>query len=340
MTGGNDVTILLRADASATIGLGHATRLASLGIALSERGARPIFVSAAPPAGMQELAKRAGLPLVEGQDSDLPRLAADTRAQVVVIDSYETVAPTLHDLEARGIRTAYVDDNGLAPASAASLVVNTNVFGADIHYRTKPEAVVLVGPRYALLRPEFVRARAANEPPHGDAHVLLTFGGSDPMRLTDSWLAACGTMETSPPLEIIVGPAHAAPHRVRAAARALPRATVISSPSDMANRIAAASVIVTAAGSTCLEIACIGRPAIAMVAAENQRAVANALEASGLMRVVDAATPPPGLGKALQTLVADAAACSEMARTQRNLVDGLGASRVAEAVVTLAAKDP
>ena len=118
------------------------------------------------------------------------------------------------------------------------------------------------------------------------------------------------------------------PDSIDQAGDAQPREHVVVAPSDLADGLAAATVYVGAAGTTAVQAACAGCPAVITATASNQNAQAAALADAGCAVVADAAN----LADACLALLDDPARRSEMAERGRDLVDGQGAARVADAV--------
>jgi spore coat polysaccharide biosynthesis predicted glycosyltransferase SpsG len=85
---------------------------------------------------------------------------------------------------------------------------------------------------------------------------------------------------------------------------------------------------VGAAGTTAVQAACVGTPAVVTAAVPNQVAQAAALQAAGCAVVAD----PHDLATQCLSLLDDPARREAMAVRGRRLVDGNGAGRVATAV--------
>lgn len=139
----------------------------------------------------------------------------------------------------------------------------------------------LIGPKYALLRPEFaelreysLQRRQANPQLKS---LLISLGGVDKDNVTGQVLTALKNAELPRDIEITVVMGATAPHlaEVQAKAAQLPRQTeVVVNVSDMAQRMADADLAIGAAGSTSWERCCLGLPTLMLVLADNQRAVA------------------------------------------------------------------
>src|SRR5262249_28782632 len=88
--------------------------------------------------------------------------------------------------QAAGVRLLFIDDYGHAGEYAADLVLNQNLAADAVLYaRRQPHTRLLLGPRYALLREEFLRLRLLRrEIPPVARKVLVSLGGGDPHNVT------------------------------------------------------------------------------------------------------------------------------------------------------------
>ena len=142
--------------------------------------------------------------------------------------------------------------------------------------------LLLVGVRFALLRPEFGEiARRALERRAGT--VFVAFGGSDPQRLTGPISVRLASEGLN--VQVAVGPVHPERAALVSTLEAEPSVTVIE-PGDYAAELATAGMAVLAAGSSLLEAAALGTPTIAVIVAENQRQLASAALDQGLVSSV------------------------------------------------------
>ena len=111
--------------------------------------------------------------------------------------------------------------------------------------------------------------------------------------------------------------------------------TVMRDP-DLPRHMAWADLAISAAGSTCWELACIGVPAIVIAVADNQRDIARGVDEAGTARNLGwwESVGAADIAAAVDGLVHDAAARRAMRRRGRALVDGRGAERVVAAVLS------
>lgn len=143
----------------------------------------------------------------------------------------------------------------------------------------------LLGPKYALLRPQFREARKNLR--KRDGHVkrmMIFFGGSDPTNETAKVLEAIRMLNRPDiAVDVVVGAFN--PHRkvIEQIASDLPGCTCHFKVEDMAALMAGADLAVGAGGATTLERMYMGLPSIVITVAENQEASMQALAHHGYL---------------------------------------------------------
>jgi spore coat polysaccharide biosynthesis predicted glycosyltransferase SpsG len=195
----------------------------------------------------------------------------------------------------------------------------------------------LLGPRFALLRPEFGQMRAQTDTRSGKvSRILVCFGGSDPSNQTAKALAAVARLPAIPSgIDVAIGMSH--PHRdsVAALCRELPGAKLHHGARNMAELMAQADLAIGAGGVMCWERCCLGLPTVALHIAENQVNSLTALaDREALIYLGSAdAVGQTELVEAVAELMADAARTKRMGELAQRLVDGGGGRRVSAAII-------
>lgn len=259
----------------------------------------------------------------------------------VVLDGYHFDTTYHERLKTAGIRLAVIDDNAHLERYLADVIVNQNVHAARLRYSNEPYTSLLLGPRYALLRREFLRWRnVRRDIPPIATRLLVTFGGSDPGNRTVLVLQALERVRV--PLEVAVVLGAANPHEPtvrRLAAMSKHRVRIESNVTDMTRLMNWADAAVSAAGSTTLELAFMGVPALLLTVAENQLELAKALDESGAaVNLGWARDITPGvLAEEVERLILSPSKRGRMRVIGRSLVDGLGAQRVVDVMNSLEA---
>ena len=211
-----------------------------------------------------------------------------------------------------------------------------------VNQSVEPDASLpgaLVGPRYALLRESFRKARARGGTGEDKGRLLLLCGITDERNVTERLFDALDGAPGVQSVDVVLGAANAHRERVQ---RRLQRAAVPVrlhiDPPSLAGLMSRASLAVTTAGSTCWELACLGVPMVTIVAATNQIPVARTLLQSGASEGAGSIDDDfeRQLPEQVAGLLADDAKRRRMAACGRTLVDGRGVQRVARAIGTRA----
>jgi UDP-2,4-diacetamido-2,4,6-trideoxy-beta-L-altropyranose hydrolase len=339
-------SLLIRADGSATIGMGHAMRCLALAeVFTAQTQERATFAMNEAPASFASRAAAAGadvgwLSAAPGSDEDARETLAISHAlgaDWIVLDGYAFDGAFQAALVAGGRHVIALDDDGHAGHYEADLVLNPSP-GADAslyharHRRTR----LLLGGRYALLRDEFRRWPGQRRAvPAQASRVVITCGGADPENISLLALEALASLDGPLEIQVLVGPANPHLPALRAAVAAVPHPVRIAADvTDMAARLAWADLAVTAAGGTMWELARVGTPMLAIVVADNQIRGARALARAGVAinlgwhSEIDAGV----IATAVARLAADAPRRQGLSDHGRELVDGRGAHRVLAAM--------
>jgi hypothetical protein len=291
-------SFVLRIDAGPRIGYGHAGRCLALWEQLQDRCLVAVTDSTA-----ATFVRRWGVRLAPpGASGDVTVL---DRAPAAGVD--EVLA-----LGAADSAVCLIDDAGLARPLADAVVDPPT--GADWPV---VDGSTLGGFEHALVRREIREAAADPLPGVG---VLVSLGGSDPLQLT---AGLCTALDAAgAPTTAVLGPGYAG---------ARPGGCVLPDPSLWPRALAGAELLVTRYGHTLLEAAHLGVPTIAVAQSAQDTRDAAAFAAHGTAawaEVEDAVATVVELLGAPKRL-------AEMARRGPELVDGLGAERVARALVSL-----
>ncbi|KAA0575041.1 UDP-2,4-diacetamido-2,4,6-trideoxy-beta-L-altropyranose hydrolase [Azospirillum sp. Sh1] len=349
--------ILIRADASPTIGTGHVMRCLAVAEALRDQGHEALFAAVESTPAIDRRLSADGFRHVSiagpvGQAADLAATRSLLRREhgmAVMLDGYRFGEAYRVGLQAAGARVLAWDDLGDGTPLHADLVVNAAPQAASLPYDAMaPGAVLLLGPGYAPLRRE-VRL-AAQEPRRtiADRPVLLvTFGGSDPLGLTGPVLQALAKERPDGcRIVAVVGGSNPRANEVAAAVAAL-AADGVSVEIDcprMGALMADCGLAVSAGGGTMGELAALAVPTLLVVTADNQAMASGDAAELGWCAAVDARGCDPAkaaaviAGRAL-ALWADAGQRQRMQDAATALpLDGDGAVRIASALTGPAPK--
>ncbi|HEY6895650.1 MAG TPA: UDP-2,4-diacetamido-2,4,6-trideoxy-beta-L-altropyranose hydrolase [Rhodocyclaceae bacterium] len=337
--------VAFRADASRTLGHGHVMRCLALADVLRDRGRRCLFIAAADGTALHgEAAARghltATLPTLVDEVADGAASAALARdagsLQAMVMDHYG-LGPAWQASARLGGGPLLVIDDAPRRHDCDGLLDQNVVDPGNPYAGHVPAACqCFLGPRYALLRPEFSRLREACPVRRELRRILIFFGGSDPTDETGKALAGVCRAGGDWQVDVVVGSSY--PHREALASQVAEtpeRLHLHVQTPHMAELMAAADLAIGAGGSASWERCCLRLPAIVSVLADNQAPIAERLQR------LDAAV---NLGTAVALGANDYAAAinaltpAKLARLSENsalLADGLGAPRLADALEQL-----
>jgi spore coat polysaccharide biosynthesis predicted glycosyltransferase SpsG len=255
----------------------------------------------------------------------------------VCLDGYHFDASYQQAFKDKGFRVLVIDDTRHLPCYLADILLNQNVHAESLSYTCGPDTTLLLGSRYALIREEFLQWKGWERPVSGNArNVLVTAGGGDSPEVLAKIVAAICKMER-PGLDVVViaGPsAQPLQAQVDSGAGRKHRFRFLTTTKTMPQLMAWADVAVSAAGSTCWELAYMGVPSLVGILADNQTRIAQALGERqialnlGWFHEMD----ETGIASALAEIVRDAEKRRQMSFSGRKMIDGLGAKRVCEAI--------
>jgi UDP-2,4-diacetamido-2,4,6-trideoxy-beta-L-altropyranose hydrolase len=203
-----------------------------------------------------------------------------------------------------------------------------------VHLVPEP-AKLLLGPKYALLRPEFAQWRDASlarrETPQL-RHILVTMGGVDADNVTGRVLAALQREETTTldKITVVLGPHAPWREQVTKQAADMPVPTqVLSGVDNMAELMTSCDLAIGAGGSTTWERCALGVPTVTIVLAENQQEVALRMESLRASLVVKSTQ---GFENKLSELsvTLDEVQIKDLSERCRNICDGSGVHLVTQ----------
>ncbi len=322
-------------------------RCLALAQAWQHGGGDVIFAMAHATAAIRERLRSEQVKIVDvatdsGSAEDLRQTISAARlhnAEWLIVDGYHFDAHYLSELQCVG-SVLLIDDNGELEFYSPELVLNQNGHArAEMYAKHGPRTRLLLGPRYALLRNEFMAYRAwVRKIAARGTRVLLTMGGSDPKDLTPSVLSALAGLSIDDlRIRVVVGGSAENRNRVAETARKFPsRVETISNAANMAELMAWADLAIAGAGTTCWEMCLLGLPAVLVVVAENQRFIARHLAEKGAAVNAGPADSIDGtsLTRGAAELLGSMDRRLQMSQAARQLVDGRGRERVLETMRT------
>jgi UDP-2,4-diacetamido-2,4,6-trideoxy-beta-L-altropyranose hydrolase len=188
------MNIIFRVDASPRMGTGHVMRCAALATAAMHKGWQVLFIGRIESDDLHSRLKDMGIDVIPVErphpdPSDIEAIlglsagnaednASSSQHGWLVVDGYHFDSDYHQSVRNAGYRLLVVDDYNHLEQYDCEVLLNQNI-GADcLNYRTATETQQLLGPRFTLLRPEFLAWHDRKpETPEKARRILVTMGG-------------------------------------------------------------------------------------------------------------------------------------------------------------------
>ncbi|WP_409317221.1 UDP-2,4-diacetamido-2,4,6-trideoxy-beta-L-altropyranose hydrolase [Pseudomonas sp. KCJK9016] len=346
--------VLIRADASPTIGSGHIARCLTLARVLRTQGSHVAFACRRLPGNRLEALQAEGFETFALPDryidedpqqaiesmlpwqADIDALATQLGGQPafdwIIADHYGLDHHWQTAARRFGLRIAAVDDLATRRYSV-DLLLNQNLSGLSENYQPLLPAGcrTLLGPRFAMLREEFSGPAIKIKPVA--QRVLVNFGGFDAARQTHHAMLALADF-SGLEVDFVAGADNPAWAEMQALAENRPNWRLHSFVSDFHRRMTEADLFIGAGGGTSWERAALGLPTICIAVSNNQQNNGEVMAAAGAHVFMGAREQVSiaQLRDAIGFVVDNFYLRQSLAERSRQLVDGRGALRVAAAL--------
>jgi UDP-2,4-diacetamido-2,4,6-trideoxy-beta-L-altropyranose hydrolase len=338
------VRIVFRVDASLKIGTGHVMRCLTLADRLQQHGATPSFICHEEPGNLIALIRSRGYEAhilsaatddVEGSATHLAKVRPDW----VIVDHYGLAKDWESAARQHAGRIFAIDD--LADRNHdCDLLLDQNLYdGVEQSYaaRVPGDCRQLIGPRYALLRPEFAQFRSrVTRSARPVSRLLVNFGGVDSTNETARILGVLSELvPASVPIDVVIGPSNPHGEQLKALVSDRLTSTLHVGTDRMAELMSQADAFIGAGGSTTWERFCLGLPSLVIAIAENQIPTSQHLGKCGAIDYIGRGSELTAdtLRAAVSRFLSDHEGRSKMAELGMQLVDGHGAERVSNCLL-------
>ena len=323
-------TVVLHCNAGSAYGMGHLMRSLALAEEANGRGWSVALVGDLDTSALR-LARGflPGLEVITRPREELNHWFSDIlevrKPDVLHLDTYWDVPDYLSD---QGWVLSNMQDDafGLRPAH---LAIDANLGAENRFTATGLSTHQLLGVSAAVVRQQVRRQREHDSYLSEPIRVLIVLGGTDPHGLTARVVEQMDVITSSALLTVVCGEGQA--EAVQAAARKIQHPVSMHRfLTDLPAEARGHTLVISAAGTSVWDFACMGVPMALVCAVDNQLAGYQAATAEGL------AVPlgiPPYLDlrdrlRALDALLRDARGLKTQSARLREAVDGLGAWRI------------
>lgn len=335
--------IWIRADANREIGTGHVMRCLSIARAINKCGQQVCFLTADESAvplfeagGQEYRVLHTDYTRMEEELPQLTELFSEEKPQFFLADSYFVTAEYLRRIR-EYVPVGYMDDKCIS-GFPVDVLINYNIFAREALYGTVNAGTrLLLGTEYVPLREEFsgveypVREKAEQ--------VLITTGGSDRYNLAGQLLEQVLANPETKRLRyaVVSGAYNVNLPKLREIERKHENVRICCNVTDMSRLMRESDIAVSAGGSTMYELCAVGVPIICFSFVDNQERIVEGFVKQGLVSfggnyLTQGEKMLAHVAEHIAGLAADKTLRLSYSERQRQLVDGRGAMRIAEAL--------
>jgi UDP-2,4-diacetamido-2,4,6-trideoxy-beta-L-altropyranose hydrolase len=313
-------SVIFRVDSSWQIGSGHLMRCLTLATGLKQAGTECTFISRALVGNLNYLVTDGGFTLVELPKSKAPiekpgerepfhsnwreadwetdafeTLAAASNRKVdwLIVDHYGLWEKWHAKVRDFSSKIMVIDDLGDRKHDCDFLLDQNPGSDLGLYQSLIPKACrSFFGPQYALLRSEFLDRRDASLQRRHEGkinHILLSFGGGDPLDYIGRTLLALlnVNMPHHITISVIFGSLAAMTFEHQRLISKIPvKIKTYGAVTNMAEILASCDLVIGAAGGSSWERCCLGVPSIVFPIALNQVSIAKSLASAGVSKVL------------------------------------------------------
>jgi spore coat polysaccharide biosynthesis predicted glycosyltransferase SpsG/CMP-N-acetylneuraminic acid synthetase len=291
-------SIVIRADASERLGMGHVYRA----LALAQELARHKVVIAT------DGAMSLGRTLLDQYPFEVTSVAGNggfielvqqLSPDLVILDQLDTTADYVEAVKAASHRVVTFEDQG-SGAVHADLVV------ADLYQNLNvPDDRQLTGLSNAILSPSFETARSGKAFSEQVGNVLVVFGGTDPAGLTERALQALAASSYDGEVSVVIGPG--VKRAIDLQSYGL-RGQTYSNVKFMPALMAKADLAISSAGRTITELVSLGVPVLCLCQNEKELTHTHASARYGVINLgLGELVDPKTLAAHIERLIASSA---------------------------------
>ncbi len=355
----------IRLDVSTAIGTGHVKRMLAVAQALRILGADVLFICRKldldiremvaphgftlhllPPPSARRFVPNSAIPHAAWAEVAQEKDASET-VEAVIDGSVDAMIVDHYAFDARWHRSVDLALGG--PLMVIDDLADRQIAGewlVDHNYHpdhvakyagwVAPRMSMLAGPAYAMLGPAYAKAPRYKFA-RNVGSIGIFMGGVDLNLDSVRMLEALNQIGWKGLVEIVSTRANPRLSRLESAVAERPHTTLLIDLPDLAAFFARHDMQIGAGGGATWERCCIGPPTVCLVCAPNQRLSVPFLDAAGVVAGYDLLNDAPpqkvSLAQTIESVLQDQNRREAMNAAATALVDGLGASRVAEAIL-------
>ena len=344
------MNIVFRTDASISIGTGHVMRCLTLADELRQKGADINFICREGPGNLISYIGNRGYKVHQlPGDIDIEKdrkltnkilSKYETKPDGLIIDHYDIDISYESSLRDHVKKIMVIDDLANREHDCDLLLDQNYSKNEDRYNGLVPgNCIQLLGPEYAILRPQFQKARGNLRKRDGGVNRILVFmGGADSKNITSKALRAIHMLDRYDiVVDVVIGNLNPYHDEIKILTSKIPNTSCHHNVEDMANLMSSADLCIGAGGTTTWERCCVGLPTITIILAENQKNISESLDKEGALINLGwyHNVTEKNIKEAVEGLIDNPNKMASMSGKSRNLVDGEGVNRVCDAMVSM-----
>lgn len=333
---------VFRVDASDKIGGGHIMRCLSLAAGLTDAGWDCGFACNKQALSLAQGLRRHDNLIVPVADPSTAAMMEKWKKpwDIAVVDHYDLGEDFEKSLRKRARRILAIDDMNTRLHHCDILIDQTLDRTPEDYKGLVPrDSILLLGPSYALLRPEFAEARIGRTKRKTNSRltkIVIGFGLSDPDNLSLLALEAIRETGLDLSVDVIVGTESPHMEALRACASNMKQTVnIYLDPVNIAEILSNADLAIGAAGVSAWERCCVGLPTLMGILVDNQHDIGVAIERRGAAKLLGYPQPfdRSHVANGIVELSVAPWKLDEMSKAALEICDGRGALRVMMAVL-------
>ncbi|MFC5405012.1 UDP-2,4-diacetamido-2,4,6-trideoxy-beta-L-altropyranose hydrolase [Cohnella soli] len=346
------MNVWIRADAGSDIGTGHVMRCLTLADRL-KGNANLSFVCQERPGDLIAYIREKGFAVHSfrsatgswEEDSDYTLGAirqSDQSVDRFVVDHYGLASEYETRIRTEVGKLMAIDDLADRAHECDWLLDQNPYADAKSRYENlvNGECVTLLGPSYALLRPDFARTKEKVYRTGKVDRLLVSFGGADLTNEATKTLRAIVRVRERTgkqlPVSVLAGRINPHAESIRELCAGLPDVRYFAHAENVAELMAMSDLAIGSGGTTTWERCCVGLPALVVTTADNQVELSVHAAKLGVIGLLGANgnVDEERIADALIARLEDKEGTRKMSEAGMALVDGIGADRIMKELLT------
>ena len=348
--------ILIRVDSSSVIGSGHVIRCLTIAYELRSRNFECVFICRDLKGNLISYIKNKQFQVIVIKFQS-PKLREDTidqytdalktieyikktQAYLTIVDHYDLDYIWHKKIKENNIILAVIDDEA-NKKYFCDLILNVNYL-KNIQEKYKNlisnKTAKLFGPKYALIRQEFLTKKKEVLHNKKIKNIFIFFGGSDPDNLTLKALEAlCHKNFEKLILSVVIGESNPNVNSIKLKVSKRKNASLFIQTDNISDLMCKSDLSIGAGGSTTWERLFIGLPSIVTIIADNQRSYTEQLAKDNYIFLTGDKneTSKYDIQRLLNYCINNPNLLNEKVKLGQELVNGNGTKLVADKMISL-----